>query len=607
MGKRRKVLLVIFLITLCLEMFVLPGMASAEEAYQRKSISYINNLWLATPNARKISREQSAQLLRIIKEKIEMARFDYNPFPDNLVQKFARAAEKEKTLTPERAADILKATVVPTIIEVLNENMEVRAKELVGEAERNSFIALKAKELGLTAEHFEKILNSAYMYIPILTDYSREVSKREVTEDGKTVEKDVATYRLKGGIIWFSLKISDGRGEVEVVKRIEESSSALDIDIGKEARGILQLDIAVESDVKTGTEKVDKSSDPFIRAAESLADKLQVRTMEIPDFTLRTQVMEYSGRRVGFNLGKKEGLFVDQKFRVYEGMEDEHGSYKLDKKGFFMVRRIGDNKTNRNALSYGKPIIGAYDYGMPVKEFPRLFMDIACRISTGWIEIFPGSIGVNSLLSIDEKIDTIFPMANLAIQSNTARLTNIPQLFVTLGGNVGAVPSSGARIRFETEETKEVDFGLYWNLYAGLMKKFYFKRLAFMVEPRYEYQNLTFMSSEKAENKKMNLSYTNSTYLLSATAGIEIALRADVNFGIMAGFRGLGSDVDASRLGEVGKAIESLTGGGTEWEERYSKTEDEVKEVFKESSIGPEIDYSGPFFGIYISYSPATF
>jgi polyribonucleotide nucleotidyltransferase len=164
------------LVALCIWMLILSEVAFAK-TYQRKSISYINTLWLATPEARKISSAQAEELLSNIKKEMAMERFDYNPLPDDLVQKFVQEAKKAEALTLEQIVELLEETVVPAIIKVLNENMEVRAKELISEEERNSFIALKAKELGLTAEHFEKVLNSAYMYMPVLTNYSRSVSK----------------------------------------------------------------------------------------------------------------------------------------------------------------------------------------------------------------------------------------------------------------------------------------------------------------------------------------------------------------------------------------------------------------------------------------------
>jgi hypothetical protein len=439
-------------------MFLLSEKAFADKIYQRKSVSYINALWLATPEAQKISPERATQLLESIKRGIEMERFDYNPLPDSLVQKFAQEAKKENILTPERAEELLKEIVVPTVIKVLNEQMEVRAKELISEEERNSFIVIKAKEIGLTAEHFEKILNSAYMYLPILIDYSHEsVSMKVLTEDLKIVEKQGIGYTLKIGIIWFSLKVSGGKERVTAVKQIEVTAGGWD----------------------------PNDSKAFTVAAKSLEDDLRIKTVTLYQFRLYGQVLECSNGKVEFDLGMKEGVLIDQKFRVYEKVEDRNGNYKLDKKGFFMVSYVGDN------VSYGKPIIGTYDSGMLVEEFPRHNIDVLWRINTRSV--------------------------NIALQFKINRETEIgiPMYFDFWRAGVSA-----------GEENDKA----YVGLYCTVIKKYYVKRFAFMVGYRYDYHKIS------EEN------WPGGVHLLSATTGIEVAMREDFYFGIMADFRGLGCE-----------------------------------------------------------------
>jgi hypothetical protein len=418
------------------------------------------------------------------------------------------------------------------------------------------------------------------MYMPVLTNYSRSVSKQKIKEEGKTVTKNVIEYNLKGGIIWFSLKISDGKSRVEVVKHIEGNGSSLDTD----------------------------DSTAFTEAALFLTEYLQIRTAEISDFNIQGKILECSGEKLGFNLGKKEGLFIDQKFRVYEETEDKYGNYKLKKRGFFTVRRIGDNRIDRNALSYGKSIIGAHDSGMLFEEFPRLSTDISCRVHMYRIKISPGKTNISPALSVDEEIDIMFPMFNFAIQKNIASTTRIPQFFVTLGGNVGTVPTNSVNVLFEKlPYPTETDFGICWNLYGGIMKKFYFKRFAFILEPICEYQNLTFRKQKKVENKQMDLSYNNSALLFSPLAGLEVALRADLNLGIMVGLKGL-----------YYKSSNKLQPTLDIWKRKYSWIEDkgeykiegaEEKQVQVEHDWylkGPQVEYINPFFGVHLNYSPGS-
>lgn len=569
---RRNSIELLIITLLFLNTFAWAGVASIEGAYQRKSISYVNTLWLATPNAQKISTHQAAKLLDIIRKQVEFSRFDSNPLPENLFKSFSQKAKKRGNLTIPQAADLMNEIVIPIVLDVLNEQMTIRAKGLLGEVERNTFITTKAKDLGLTVEHFNMVLNSSYIYLPILTDFNRSVTQGKVKQDGKVVTRSFVNYKIKGGIAWFSLEVLNGRGNVNLVKIIEEKGWSADTD----------------------------DSTAFTCASILLAANLRTRTLEIPDFRLCGQILECFGRRIGFNLGKKEGVFIDQKYLVHEYIQDAQGDRKLKNKGFLMVRRTGDNTTDRNVLSYGKPVIGTPDSGMLLEEFPRLSTDFVFRIFRYNARIHPGETDTNPFLSVEKEANIVFPMANIALQKNIARLTRVPQLFVTLGGNLGFLPTSGLDILFDTVPyPTAVSSGLCWNLYTGMMKKFYSGRLAFVIEPRYEYQVLRLQKRIRVEDKSMNVSYTNLSHLMSMTLGLEIALKANLNLGMMVGLKGLFNGSSQNM-----------------WQRRYSYTEGEGETQTKhEGSLifpnfgleGPEVEYRNPHFGIYINYSPASF
>jgi hypothetical protein len=538
---------------------------ASQRAYERKSVSSIDMVWLASPSARSLKPKQADLLLSAIKGQIMGeeglgARFDYNSLEKEsaLVQRFIRKAGEEDSLTVERAAELLTETLAGPIVQILDAQKEARAKELVSEAERQKFIAVKAKELGITAGDFEKIMNSGYLYLPVLTKHSRKVTK--------TDEKKSVAYKLKGGIIWFKLKVSpEGKCVIEPVATLETKGSR-SADLG--------------STHKLEGQKVDADTYAFAAASDWLAKNLAVKTAELEEFRLKAEVFEFAGGMVGFNLGKKEGLFVDQKFRVYEEYEDEVGNLKWEKKGFFMARKIGDNRTNLKVLSYGKRIIGAYEPGMMVKEFPRLGFDIAIRPGVASITIPDGDFwGYN--LTIDKEIETLVPVIDLAAQTNMARFSGIPQLFATVGGCVGAIwPGDDVTITYSGADKKAI--GLYWSVYGGIMKKHYVRQFAFFVEPRYEYQTFNFWTQFGEEEDEEKFTYTNSLKLISVAAGMEIALRADLNIGLTGGFKGIGA--------------------ATQDEWTLKKKEADTEEDF----IGPEVDYSGPFFGIQVIYSPAT-
>ena len=141
--------------------------------------------------------------------------------------------------------------------------------------------------------------------------------------------------------------------------------------------------------------------------------------------------------------------------------------------------QVGDNTQNKNALSYGKPIIGKYDYGMIVEEIPSYNIEILCRINKH--------------------------SANIGIQS---RETKTSQYYVTAGVSIG----------------RELD-NPYVGIYGAGIKKYYFGQFAFLLGYKYDYQ------------KNGEAVWPTGNHLLSITTGLEVALSANVYFGTMVDLR----------------------------------------------------------------------
>lgn len=578
-------------------MLVFVQTVSSAERYGRKSISRIDKVWLATPSARQISSQKADRLLIEIREWVEMERFDYNPLPENLLREFERRSRTEKDLTVKSIAKLLTETVAPKIIEILDFNLELRAEEYETEEDKQKFIAIKAKELGITAGDLEKVMSSAFLYLPVLTDYSRSV-----TTDNNTKKKTV-TYKMKGGLVWFHLKVESGKGTVEVLRD----------KTGKEIIGFLETDVSTSADpdeeyslglgsisiTVPGVKKVSGDTYAFEQTVEKFAKNLEVLTSQLWSFILKIEIREVDGGKAGFNLGKREGLFTDQKFRIFEKFEVGEKT-KEENKGFFMVRKIGDNKKKPNVLSYGKLIIRGAEPGMQIREFARVGVDLTPRFGTAKIKILPPDpttdeiSRINGNLNISEEYTATVSLVDVALQWNQARFLKIPQFFVTAGGNIGMIPTGDITVDLPSHDDQDTRAGLYWGAYVGLMKKYYIGRLALFVEPRYEYQSFSFWRAVEENEVKESLTYSNSNFLLSASAGLEVALRADLNIGISGGFRGIG------------------TGTSTDWTEKFKKVrkkEGEEEEVITEEEvefIGPEVDYKGAFFGIYVTYALPT-
>jgi len=528
----------------------------AVERYERKTVSYVNFIWKATPSAREMTDEQAEMLLETLKKHIidEMPRFDYEPLPEELTEKFVQRAGAQDSLSVEGAGKLLSETVAPAIVRILDLKKEMKARGLVSEEERRSFVVQKAKELGITAEHLEKVMNSAYLFLPVVTHYERKV-KEEKGE--KTV-----SYSLKGGLAWFHLEVDERGGWMVPLKVVE-------------AHGVGQAE--QDSIYKWRGKKVKGDEYAFRQAADWMAMNLAVRTAELETFRLKGEVVDAGWSWVEFNLGKAEGLFVDQRFRVFEDYE-EGGKVRRVKKGFFFVRQVGDR------ISRGKVIIGSYEPGMYVREFPRIGIDVVPRFFIGPLRVTADKPAYGEKGRFELAGDTLWvPSVELAFQANSAKYTDVPQLFATLGVQLGVAPME-AKLKLGDEKKKAV--GVCLGGYLGIMKKYYIRRLAFVGEGRYQIHRLTFSRSFK---DKQNLSYTQEEYLLSFSGGLELALKEDLNFGVVVGY---------------------TLGKGNSWTERWTqKVKEDEEEKEKEEThtfSGPEVDRRGAFFGLHIVYSPPT-
>lgn len=184
------------------------------QKYIRKSISYVP--FLLQKERYNIKEENVSFILDILSNSVEMKRFDYNPIPEKIINRFRKEMEKtietEKSVTKEEVKEKRKKLLVPGIKKVLNIKVEMRAKELIPETEKNKFIVLKAKESGIKAEDLETVLNSTYIYFPFLNNYKTELytikvkEKRKVSKDTYKeveVEKEVIRIHLDLDVIWY--------------------------------------------------------------------------------------------------------------------------------------------------------------------------------------------------------------------------------------------------------------------------------------------------------------------------------------------------------------------------------------------------------------------
>ena len=536
---------------LCVSALIVRAQEAPKEAgkYERKSVTYINALWLMDESAHQLSTEQVGFVLDKVKQGITMKRFDYNPVPESFVTDFVNQANAVKiqpagpvdlahktgfsgfgVSAPDPMLDsitaVMERTVVPKILEVVDLAKEMRAGNLTSEQQRNSFMSDKAKTMGITMEDIDKVMNSAYIYIPLIKNF------REVLKDSSF------TLSFDAGIIWFRISTKGEKARaIPVVRKFTYS-------MGPGRLGKTYI---------SGTGPIDYKQFAFRSAVKNAVRNLIVATQEIPEFRLSGQVLEQGFMNVSFDLGKNEGVHIDDKYHIVEFTEEADGKISEKRSGFVMVTSVGDSNSKQGYKSKAQVIAGSPFTGAVLSEFPRIPIDI---IFKGRMFAFTTDSAGTSPLFDSLKITDAYG-AGIDAAYDIGRHMGIPQLFFDIGFGIGwgsasgslSIPGGTGIIPPKFTSTGCMTFE------GSFVKKFYFGRLALMLQPTFTYQTVSVFTDKWNDGTDDNYyRATNSNLGFTANAGLEFALGAAVNFGVGAGYQLLGTNASWELDSKVGSS-----------------------------------------------------
>ena len=558
-------LLLTFLAALCVAPFVIQAQDVSKEAgkYERKSVTYIDALWLMDESAHQLSNEQVGEILDRVKKGISMKRFDYNPVPQSFISDFVSQANSLKftpsaegvmaqrqpgipglglPAAPDPMLDsitaVMERTVVPKILEVVDLNKEMRAGNLTSEQQRNSFMSDKAKTLGITMEDVDKVMNSAYVFIPLI---------RRVHEE---LRDSAYTVSFDAGIIWFRISTKGEKARaVPVVRKFTYSMGP-----GKLGRSYA-----------SSTGMIGYKEFAFRSAVKNAVRNLVVATQEIPEFRLSGQVLEKGFMNVGFDLGKNEGVKVDDKYHIVEFSEEADGSVSQKNNGWVIVTSVGDSSSKQGYKSNAQIIAGSPYTGAVLSEFPRLPLEVVFK---GRMFAFSNdstrSSSGSSPLFDSLKLSNSFG-GGIDIQYNIGRYFGVNQLLFDLGFGIGFGSATGSK-GATAESPDTATFNGFYNLSyeVSFVKKFYLGRFALMIQPLLSYQQLIITTNNNSSPSN-SVSGSDEYFQLSTNSlgfsingAIEFALGAAVNLGVGAGYQMLLN-------GSQDWDLESKTGSGGSW------------------------------------------
>ncbi len=525
-------------------------------AYERKSVSFINALWLMDKSVRNMPAEYVGYTLEKVKEKIMMPRFDYNPLPESFISEFVAKANAQEKITIDNIAAIMDETIVPRILEIVEAEKEMRAQNLTTEQQRNSFYSDKAKEFGFTAVEIEKIMNSAYIFLPVAKSYL-----------GVTRNKKY-TMKMDVGILWYRISRKGDKPKAKLmVKKMTTSM------------GFAKTGKTFRYDGKT----VKSEEFAYRSCVKNAARNLLVATQEIPDFRLSTQVIETDGPNVGFELGKKEGLRIDDKYQIVEFMEEEDGGITQAASGWVITSFVADTNSEEGYKSKAFTVAGDPMEGVVLSEYPRIPIDILLKfkrfaysnasddVNGNWID----SLNVSGGMGLQ-----------INAQYNIGRYLGVSQLFFDFGYGFGSGSAEGTA--WTLNGSSEITGVSNTCMDFSLVKKFYFGRIALMSQLTFGLQQVAIDAGE------IDWAFTTYYYeLRNSGSGLainlagEYALNPAINVGAGLGYQLYSSSSDWEFYGKSG-----ATG---DWADLGYTMNNEV-----------ELDHSGLQFQVYITYSPPS-
>lgn len=574
------------LVGLLIVAITIPGQA---QKYKKKVVSYVDKVLV--PPQFSLTTDQTEFIKRAVAGSINFARFNYASLPDTVVQAFSAEASSLTQFTPESVKPVLDRTLAPQLLQILDLNKEILGKQNLTEADRNTFLAMKAKAAGMSASQLESILNSGFFYIPFVESYERTVKKdtrEEKDNKGKVVKKvpyTKYTHELKLGLLWYKLNV-DRLNTVSVVF------------IGRsQGWGLGTMSRSKEKDD-------DKEGNPDAEAFEDVVNtsckNIAIETKRLEAFTLTGGVTETTATGLRLSIGNREGVGLDDTYWIEEMEETETGQVIKTRRGFVKIRDVADNKRDESSSSYAQVISGTnYSPGLSAVELPLLGIN---GLIAG--AVFPASIGefnsrvavppMNLLGSSNYNFGVKVNAENKnayglmgAIQVSLANTTKISEFWGHVGLNVGLAQVDGKLYipKFNSSKqivgTDSVDIGtsLTGSIHAGVVKKFYFRRYGFLLQADVKYAIFHMDGKGKDETNSNDVTYklANGSLGFDVRAGLEVYITPHFSVGAAAEY--------------------NLYGISNSWSATVDD-KDGNELVKNKDAVGPDIKYSG--LGIYV-------
>lgn len=557
-GKMSSRKMLIALTILAVAMTTCQGAMAGD--YHRKAVSIVETAAVTNSTIR-LSSEQSQLFMEAFRDKFMEEQYDVLALPD-VVQQELRSQIYGKIMSAEQLREIIDRVARPKLEGIMETTAKERAERDNPHWDRTNFITEKANSLGITIEDLERMMKCGYLFIPYL-------SKLEAKGSGESIK-----MVLKGGVHWFHLEFEGMKGRMVHIKSISSSGEA-----GKSTYG--QWVGQLKQSLSTGgrSKQLPAQLKAFRNASYRLAENLSTKSRrEIIALRRTGRVMSFSKGDVEFNLGKKEGLIIDDRYALVDFNEDKDGKVYASEKGFGMVRRVGDNRKDKNVFSHAKPIIGGgrVQEGLELMEIPMSAYDLSVKL--GWRSLKVDGVNVSDgsvdYITLNEATSTGIMTVGADLQMNVGRGLGIPQLFVCMGATFGYAP-----VDLKVLDSEDLKQGILIAFQAGLAHRYYLGRISLVLGVDGTYNSMSFGKTVDDVDYILRRSFFGGI----ARAGIDFTVTPSLNIGLRGGY--------------------ALHATGEGW--KFEVDEEEMDWFDGESM---EVEFDGPYASLVVSYTlPSLF
>lgn len=489
-------------LVIALMMTLGAGASAQDRKYSRKSITGIGRVVFKGESRTEIIPAVTNRL----KYYLETPRFDYNQLSESAVKDFVSVV-RSTDLSPQSVATSLDQTVVKNISTIVSNYAEQRAKSNLKEEDIARAIVDKMKTSGLTLEDIQKVQNSAYLYLPVITAYE------------ETRKDDNVTATITGYVTWY--RIADGKALY--LPEVSKEFQGTDTESAKESYQLKKR-------------KVDGTEFARLMAANAWAKNISVGMKAYPDFRLSGEVKNVEGASVEASLGTREGIDLDEGYDVVDQVET-NGIVETKTVGFVRVSEVNDNVSNPYAVSRFQHYLGGIEKGMVVSERPRLDFEVFVRPKFAQIKIERNALafrtnefGTQSQYAFFKDDLSFGAGAELGINYNLVKLVGVRQLF-------GVIELSGGVMFGETANSNITATPLFYGVYAGVLKKFWAGPISFNAALLGGADGLQIQNTNSNANSSDPKEISVLSIGVKPQLGAEFMLNPDLTFSINAAYR----------------------------------------------------------------------